>query len=81
MTTLKLTLPERLAREADAVGLLNPNAIKRLLRAEIRRQRVEKLFRAADRLAAVDLPPLRPADIETEIQAVRAKRRANARRR
>lgn len=81
MTTLKLTLPERLAREADAAGLLSPNAIKRLLRAEIRRQRVEKLFRAADRLAAVDVPPLSPADIQTEIQAVRAKRRTHARRR
>lgn len=81
MTTLKLTLPERLAREADAAGLLKPNAIKRLLRAEIRRRRVEKLFRAADRLAAVDVPPLTSAEIETEIQEVRAKRRTNARRR
>ena len=81
MTTLRLTLPDRLAREADAAGLLKPNVIKRLLRTEIRRQRVDKLFRAADRLAAVNLPPLTQAEIETEIQAVRAKRRANARRR
>lgn len=81
MTTLKLTLPDRLAREADAAGLLNPNAIKRLLRTEIRRRRVAQLFNAADRLAAVDLPALTPAQVETEIQAVRAKRRANARRR
>ncbi|MDE3091201.1 MAG: hypothetical protein KGJ80_17675 [Chloroflexota bacterium] len=81
MTTLKLTLPDRLAREADAAGLLNPNAIKRLLRTEIRRRRVAQLFNAADRLAAVDLPALTPAQVETEIQAVRAKRRAHTRRR
>ena len=55
--------------------------IERLIRAEIRRRRVKQMFVAADRLAAVNLPPLSEAEIETEVRAVRAKRRVNARRR
>ena len=81
MTTLKLTLPDRLAREAESAGLLKPAVIECLIRAEIRRRRVKQMFVAADRLAAVNLPPLSEAEIETEVRAVRAKRRVNARRR
>jgi post-segregation antitoxin (ccd killing protein) len=81
MTTLKLTLPDRLAREAKAAGLLSPQAIQRLIRAEVRRRRVAKLFDAADRLADLDLPALTQAQVQAEVQAVRAKRRANASRR
>lgn len=76
MTLLKLALPDKLAREAEAAGLLKPQAIKRLLRAEIRRRRVNQLFDAADRLAALDLPPLTLAEIESEVKAARAKRPA-----
>lgn len=71
---LKLILPDSLAREAKAKGLLTPQAIESLLRAELQRDRVEKLFQAADRLAT--LPPLTEAEIEAEIQAVRAEKRA-----
>jgi len=82
MTLFKLTLPDKLAREAQAVGLLQPQAIERLLRVEIRRRRVNQLFDAADRLAALDLPPLTLAEIETEIKAMRARKQsAHARRR
>jgi hypothetical protein len=65
---LTLQMPDTLAREAQASGLLPP-------RAELRRRRVNQLFAAADRLADVDLPPLTEADVEAEIQAVRAARR------
>lgn len=76
MTLLELKLPDSLAREAKAAGLLTPQAIERLLREEMRRRRVNPLFEAADRLAALDLPPLTEAKVETEIQAVRETRRA-----
>ncbi|MEJ7702079.1 MAG: hypothetical protein WKF71_20950 [Pyrinomonadaceae bacterium] len=49
-----LTLPDNLAREAEANGLLRPEFIASLLRTEIRRRRVNKLFAAADRLADLD---------------------------
>jgi hypothetical protein len=76
MTTreLNLTLPESLAREAESVGLLEPQALERLLREEIRRRRADKLFEAADRLASAE-SPLTEAEIEAEIQAARGERR------
>ena len=71
---LKLVLPDSLAREAEAGGLLTPESIEALLRAEIRRRRVTRLFMAADRLAALEAP-LTEAEIEAEIAAVRQSRR------
>ena len=73
---LILTLPDALVREAEVAGLLRPEAIERLLREEVRRRRVDQLFDTADRLAAVDLPMLTEAEVEAEIQAVRAQQRA-----
>ncbi|MCC6681314.1 MAG: hypothetical protein IT445_10485 [Phycisphaeraceae bacterium] len=70
---LKLTLPDALAREAEAAGLLTPDAIERLLRQEVRRQRVDRLFDAADRLASLDRPILSEAQIEAEIEAARVR--------
>lgn len=70
-TELKLTLPDSLAREADANGLLKPEAIEALLREEIRRRRVNQLFEAADRLANLDKPPLTESEVEAEIEAAR----------
>lgn len=67
---LKLDLPDSLAREAKANGLLTPEAIASLLRAEIRRRRVDKLFDVAYRLAALDAP-LSEAEVEAEIAAAR----------
>jgi hypothetical protein len=67
---LRLTLPDSLAREAEAKGLLTPQALESLLRAELQRGRVNQLFQAAERLAT--LPPLTEAEVEAEIQAVRA---------
>ena len=67
---LKLDLPDSLAREAEANGLLTPEAIEALLRAEVRRRRIDKLFDTADRLAALDMP-LTEAEVEAEIAAAR----------
>jgi post-segregation antitoxin (ccd killing protein) len=81
MLEVRLTLPDNLAREAQAEGLLTPETLERLLREEVRRRRVDELFEAADRLAALNVPPLTDAEIEAEIQAARAERRANDARR
>lgn len=73
---LKLLLPDSLAREAEANGLLTPESIEALLRSELqRRKSVTRLFDAADRLAAIDLPPLTDAELQAETQAVRDARR------
>jgi hypothetical protein len=73
---IKLNLPDSLAREAEESGLLSPRSIEALLRAEIRRRPVVRLFEAVHRLAVLDLPPLTEAEVEMEIQAVRNERRA-----
>ena len=71
---IKLALSDSLARDAEAAGLLTPEAIERLLREEIRRRRVDELFVAADRLAALDTLPLTDEEVEAEIQAARTER-------
>jgi hypothetical protein len=78
MTTLevKLDLPEGLAKEAQQAGLLAPKEIENLLREEIRRRAVGELFEAMDRMAAVEGPPMTEDEIQAEIDAVRAARRA-----
>jgi len=76
-----ISLPEELASEAQAIGLLEPASMESLLRDEIRRRRVDDLFVAADRLAAVNLPPLSDAEVVSEVQLTRASRcQTNARR-
>jgi hypothetical protein len=73
MTTLdlKLSLSDQLRKEAEAAGLLSPKAIERLLREEIRRRRVDDLFAAADRLAALELPILSDDEVMQEIRLAR----------
>jgi len=70
-----LTLPGNLAREAESKGLLKPEALESLLRAEIRRSRINRLFDAADRVSAIDLQPMTEEEVEAEIQVVRNEKR------
>jgi hypothetical protein len=83
MATLEftVTLPEGLAREAEAIGLLQPEALERVLRDEIRRRQQERLFDAADRLAGLNRAPLTEAEVAAEIEAARAERRSGGARR
>ncbi len=68
-------MPDNLAREAEVNGLLKPEFIASLLRTEIHRCRVNKLFAAADRLAELDAP-VTDAEIEAEIIVSRQERRS-----
>ncbi|MBI2296047.1 MAG: hypothetical protein HYU76_08485 [Betaproteobacteria bacterium] len=78
MTTLeiKLSLPDSLAKEAQAAGLLTPEAIEKLVREAIRRRALVELKEAMERMAAVEGPVMTPQEIEEEIKAARAERRA-----
>ena len=76
LLSLNLDLSESLAQEAKNKGLLEPPAIEHMLRAELKRSRVDQLFAAADRLAAQNLPPLTEAEVEAEIAAARSQRRS-----
>jgi hypothetical protein len=74
MSEIVLTLPDNLIEEAQANGLLKPEFIASLLRAEIRRRRINKLFVAADHLADLDAP-ITEAEIKAEIAAARKEKR------
>jgi len=73
---ITLTLPDSVAREAQASGLLKADSLESLLREALRRRRVDRLFEVADRLAALPGPPMTEGEVEEEIQAVRSKRHA-----
>ncbi|MBI5908782.1 MAG: hypothetical protein HY848_02335 [Betaproteobacteria bacterium] len=81
MTTLemRLTLSERLAKEARAAGLLNPKAIEKLLREAVRRQALWQFLSVSDRVAAAGITPMSLDDIKEEVNAVRKARRAAGR--
>jgi hypothetical protein len=71
MFEMKLVLPDQLAREAEANGLLTRDAIEAMLREELRRRRTNRLFDVMEQVSNVVMPPLTESEIEAEIQAVR----------
>ena len=77
MTTVQITLPDQLAQEAQRAGLLSSARLERWLRDQLKMQRVDDLFAAMDRIAAVDEPAvMSPEEVAQEIAAMRAERRA-----
>lgn len=73
MTTveLKLDLPDQLAQDAKAAGLLSPKQIERLMREALRTRRVKKLAQARKKLATNPLPLMSASEIQAEIDAYR----------
>lgn len=69
---VKLELPDPLAAEAQAAGLLTPDQLERMLREALRAKRVETLGAARDALMTNPLPPMTPEEIQAEIDAYRA---------
>jgi hypothetical protein len=74
---IQLRLPSSVAREAEARGLLRPESLESLLREELRKGRIDRLFEAADRLGSIPLTPLTDAEIEAEIRAARSRQHAS----
>ena len=72
--TITLSLPDKLATEAEAKGLLRAETIELLLREELRRRRISGLFKAADKLANLRAITLTDLEVEAEIQAARKSR-------
>jgi post-segregation antitoxin (ccd killing protein) len=77
MTTVQITLPDQLAQEAQRAGLLTSPTLERMLRQQLKAQRVDELFTAMERMAAVEEPAaLSPEEVVEEIRAMRVERRA-----
>lgn len=73
MTTITVSLPDDLARQAQSAGLLRSEAIEQLLREAMRKGQVDRLFATIDQLAALE-PKLTEEEIDAEIAAARAER-------
>jgi len=78
MTTVQIQLPDELAQDAQAAGLLAPEAIERLLREQLRKQAGEALRAMWTRMPSEELTPEIEQMIDEEVQAVRAQRRKQA---
>lgn len=76
---LKLTLPEQLAKQAKAAGLLKPEAIASMLREQLRKQAGKELLVMMDKLSAANIPPMTEDEIQAEVNAVRKARKAGRR--
>ena len=75
MTTLEINLPDGLAKEAKAAGLLASDAIEKLIAEALRRRAFDELLSVADRIEAEGVPPMSMEEINAEIEAYRAERR------
>jgi len=56
--SLEIELPDTLAKQAQEAGLLEPDAVERMVREALLARRVESLAQARDVLAANPLPPM-----------------------
>ncbi len=78
MTTVQITLPDALAREVASAGLLEPEKIERIMREQLRAERIERLKAARATLAADPLGSMTPEEISAEIAAYRSEQRRAA---
>jgi hypothetical protein len=76
---VEIELPDTLAMQAKMAGLLEPDALERMVREALLARRVEGLVQARDALMANPLPPMTPEEIQAEVDAYRAEVRRAAR--
>jgi hypothetical protein len=74
MTTLNITIPDELARDASAAGLLDPEAIQALLREGLRAKSRAGLQLLWNRLDDASLTPEIEAEVAAQVQKVRSRR-------
>jgi hypothetical protein len=79
MTTVQIDLPDELAQNAQQAGLLTSAALARLLADALCSRALVLLDSALAALDADPLPPMSEEEIQAEIDAYRAERRAAAR--
>jgi hypothetical protein len=79
VTTIQITLPDQLAKEAEEAGLLSPESLERMLRQKLDAPSLKQVFDAVDRgNANDDTPYMSPEAIAEEIRAMRAEKRASS---
>jgi hypothetical protein len=75
--TVQLDLPEEVIREARTFGLLETKRMTAMLAEEVSRRRAgQELKQMLDKVRSAPGEPMTMEEINAEIKAVRAKRRA-----
>ncbi len=75
MTTVQVELPDVLAQNAQAAGLLTPQAMETMLREQLKRQAGDALRAMWASAPREELTPEIERIIDEQVQAVRAKGR------
>jgi hypothetical protein len=73
---IQITLPDEVAERARDAGLLSDGAVRVLLEDALRRRAGEALLAVAGAMHAAGVPPMTMDDIDAEVKAYRAERRA-----
>jgi len=76
MTMIEISLPDDVAQRARTAGLLSDTAIRQLLEDAMRRRAGRALLDVARSIQEAGIPPMTAEEIEAEVSAVRAGRRA-----
>lgn len=76
---LEIVLPDALAEQARAAGLLEPDAVEAMVRKALLAKRAEKLAEIRNALAVNPLPPMTSEEIQAEIDAYRSEARRASR--
>lgn len=72
MTRIQMDLPDAIAQDAQAAGLLTPQMLERLLSNALARQRAaDALLSVADEVAAAGIAPMSMEEITAEVKAAR----------
>jgi hypothetical protein len=72
MTQIQVELPDAIAQDAQAAGLLAPEELERLLsHALSRRRAADDLLSIADEVAAAGIEPMSMDEITAEVKAAR----------
>jgi hypothetical protein len=80
MTTIQITLPDQLAKEAATAGLLASGRLEAWLRDQLKAKRVDDLFAAMTRMDMEDeTEALTPEQVSAELTAMRVEARRTAR--
>ena len=75
MTTVHIDLPDQLVQQARIAGLLVPERMEALLRAQLRREAFAGLRELHERLPADELAPETEQEIVDTVRGVRAQHR------
>lgn len=75
MTSLRISIPDSLAREAAREGLLKPENVEQMLRERLRAVHLQRLAAVRKRASLAADKPMTREEIEAEIHAYRAEQR------